>query len=72
MVWYGATDPRGKLDFFEMGGVLISAITSQFFSFFRRHIATKISHHPESLQPTPTLRYSPFAVTHFVPLSLHY
>jgi hypothetical protein len=37
MVWYGATDPRGKLDFFRWGGVLISEITSQFFSFFRRH-----------------------------------
>jgi len=72
MVWYGAADPRGKLDFFEMGGVQISAILCDFFSFFRRHIATKISHYLKSLYPLLTLRYSPFAVTPFVPLSLHY
>jgi hypothetical protein len=33
MVWYGAADPRGKLDFFEGEGVLILEITCDFFGF---------------------------------------
>jgi hypothetical protein len=33
MVWYGAADPRGKLDFFEVGGGQISKITCVFFGF---------------------------------------
>jgi hypothetical protein len=49
MVWYGAADPRGKLDFFRWGGVQISANITDFFSFFCRHIATKISHYLKSL-----------------------
>jgi len=34
MVWYGATDPRGKLDFFDVGRVQISEIICDFLAFF--------------------------------------
>ena len=33
MVWYGAADPRGKLDFFDGRGGTISANTCDFFGF---------------------------------------
>jgi len=41
MVWYGATDPRGKTIFFRWGGVLILAIITNFFSFFVGNKAQK-------------------------------
>ena len=71
MVWYGAADPRGKLDFFEVGGMQISEIITDFFGVFYSHIATKISHCLKSLYPLLLLRYSPFARYSFAPLSLY-
>jgi len=71
MVWYGATDPRGKLDFFRWGGVQISAITSQFFSFFCSYCTTTttttttnaVTLTATAIQPVSRYSLCPFVAT---------